>query len=70
MKHNVGTLDRWVRAVAGLTMASLALMLPLSPLLRLAGLGLPGGYLVISALAGTCLGYRMLGRSTCALRPS
>lgn len=69
MNHNVGSLDRTIRGIAGIAMASSAFVLPLpSPALGVA-LGATGGYLVLTALFGRCLGYRMMGRSTCALGP-
>ncbi len=69
MNHNVGSLDRTIRGIAGIAMASSAFVLPLPfPALGVA-LGAMGGYLVLTALFGRCLGYRMMGRSTCALGP-
>jgi len=67
MKHNVGTPDRIVRALAGLAMLACSVMAPLPLLMRVGALGVTGGYLLLSALIGSCLGYRLIGRSTCAI---
>jgi len=60
MKHNVGTGERILRGVLGIGMVASAIVTPV-PLV----VGALGGYLALTSLAGTCLGYRMLGRSTC-----
>jgi hypothetical protein len=65
MAKNVGSWDRAARAVAALSMLVCAVMAPLPLYVRLAGLALPGLYVAVTALAGTCLGYRLIGRSTC-----
>jgi len=63
MNHNVGSLDRIVRALAGIAMAGSAFVLPLPAALVL---GATGGVLVLTALSARCPGYWLLGRSTCA----
>ncbi len=65
MHRNVGTIDRWLRVVGALVMLALALLAPLPLTLRLPIFGMMGGYLLWTALAGSCLGYRLMGRSTC-----
>ena len=69
MKRNVGSTDRWLRGVAGIALVALALFvggaLPLP--LRVLGV-VQGGYLVVTAVVGYCVGYRLLGRSTCPLQ--
>jgi len=67
MKHNVGTWDRVVRAIAGLAMLTCSVMAPLPVLVRGCVLGVPGAYLLLTAVIGSCVGYRVLGKSTCAL---
>lgn len=69
MTKNLGTLDRFLRllAVAGLALGAGAAPLPL--IARLA-LGASGLYLFGTVFFGTCLGYRLLGLSTCALEPA
>lgn len=65
MKTNVGTWDRVARAVAAALMVAAAALAPLPLAVRIAALGLPAIYMAFTALTGTCLGYRMMGRSTC-----
>ncbi len=67
MKRNVGSLDRWFRGLGALAMLTCAVMAPLPLLVRIGALGVSGGYLLFTALAGTCFGYRLMGRSTCPL---
>jgi hypothetical protein len=67
MKRNVGTGERWLRALAGTAMLLGSLLAPWSLLVRVAGLGMMGVYLLFTALAGTCLGYRLIGRSSCPI---
>lgn len=69
MQRNVGTIDRWLRAVAALVMLVLAVVAPLPLMLRLPVFGMMGGYLLWTALAGSCLGYLLMGRSTCPSHP-
>lgn len=66
MKKNVGSLDRAARTIGAIAMLLGALFAP-APLhiaIR-AGIAIMGVYLAFTALAGTCLGYKMVGRSTC-----
>ena len=65
MKHNVGTADRIARALAGLGLLVSSALAPLPLLLRVAVLGVTGGYLLMTSLVTSCLGYRLIGRSTC-----
>jgi hypothetical protein len=60
MKHNVGTTDRILRGTIGLGMVASSIVTPV-PIV----VGVMGGYLALTSLAGSCLGYRMMGRSTC-----
>ena len=69
MKRNVGTMDRVTRAVAGMVMLTCSVMAPLSAAVRLGVFATIGGYLLLTAIVGSCLGYRLMGRSTCALEP-
>lgn len=68
MIRNVGNKDRLFRVFAALPLLVCSVLAPLAPLPRILAFGLPGVYLVFSALAGTCLGYRLMGRSTCEIR--
>jgi hypothetical protein len=67
MKHNLGTPDRILRVLVGLAMLASSVLLPLPLVVRVAVLGGTGGYLLLSSLAGSCLGYALIGRSTCRL---
>jgi hypothetical protein len=69
MNHNVGSLDRIIRLLAGAAMASSPFVLALphpaiSIIVALAGLTM-----VLTALTGHCPGYRLMGRSTCSIGP-
>ncbi len=66
MKQNVARRDRALRAVAGVGMLVGSIFAPLPLVVRLLALGGGGVYLLATALFGACLGYRMLGISTCA----
>lgn len=65
MVKNLGKGDRAARALAvvGLMVGSIFAPLPL--LVRVSGFGLMAVYLLYTALSGTCLGYALLGKSTC-----
>lgn len=60
---NVGTLDRVLRVVAGLAILSLTVIGPKSMW------GLIGIVPLGTALIGFCPAYRLLGISTCAVKP-
>ena len=62
---NVGNADRIARLVVGLALIVAALVAPVSFAFRVGAFATLGGYTVLTALAGTCLGYRLMGRSTC-----
>jgi hypothetical protein len=65
MKKNLGTLDRAMRLVGALGLASCAFLAPLPLAVRALGFGGMAAYLAFNAIAGTCFGYRMMGMSTC-----
>ncbi len=67
MKRNVGNWDRVFRGLAALVMLTSAVMAPLPLVVRVVAFGAMGVYMMFTALAGTCLGYRMMGRSTCPI---
>ncbi|WP_163995103.1 YgaP family membrane protein [Pyxidicoccus caerfyrddinensis] len=64
MTRNVGNVDRTLRAVAAVGLGVCAVVAPVDGWMRglMAAQGL---YFLGTALAGTCLGYRLMGRSTC-----
>ncbi len=65
MTKNVGTMDRVGRGLGAAAMMTCAFLAPLPLAARAAAFGLTGAYLLFTALAGTCLGYRLMGKSTC-----
>ncbi|NTX01061.1 MULTISPECIES: DUF2892 domain-containing protein [Myxococcus] len=69
MKRNVGKVERLFRALGGLMLVTCAVLAPLPLAIRVATFGVLGAYLLFSALAGSCLGYALMGRSTCPLEP-
>jgi len=68
MNRNVAHWDRILRAVAGVSMIAGSFFMPWSLAVRVLLLGMMGGYLVMTALAGTCFGYKMMGMTTCPLQ--
>lgn len=69
MKRNVGNTERLFRGVGGLALATCAVMAPLPLVVRVATFGVLGAYMLFTALAGSCLGYTLMGRSTCPIEP-
>lgn len=70
MRQNVGTTERLVRGLGAAGVITCAFMAPLAAEVRLPLFGVVGGYLLYSALSGTCLGYRLVGKNTCATGPT
>lgn len=68
MIKNLGTADRSLRVVAAGLMAACAALAPWSPTVRYGVLGATAVYMLLTALVGTCLGYRLIGKSTCPTR--
>jgi hypothetical protein len=69
MNRNVANWDRILRAIAGAAMIAGSFMMPWPLVVRVLVLGMMGAYLVMTAVAGTCLGYKMMGMTTCPLHP-
>lgn len=65
MTRNVGSLDRLVRAFAAASLVALFFLSSLPTVARAIAFALPAGYMLFTALQGTCFGYRLMGRSTC-----
>lgn len=65
MTHNTATWDRIVRLLAGAAMLVGSLFAPFPLLVRVLALAVGGIYMLATALSGTCLGYRLIGFSTC-----
>lgn len=68
MTKNVGTWDRALRAVGALLMATCAFAAPLPATVRVPLFGVMAIYMLFTTVSGTCLGYRLMGRSTCPLK--
>jgi len=64
MMKNVGHLDRAGRGLLAIALLVAAWMAPLSLLPRV-GIAATGTYFALTMLFGSCLGYRMIGLSTC-----
>jgi hypothetical protein len=65
MTRNVGKMDRTARALVAIPLAACSFLAPFTLEVRLAAFAAPAVYLLATALAGTCLGYLLLGKSTC-----
>ena len=65
MNKNLGQADRIARVLAGAMFGACAFFAPFELPVRLAVFGGGAAYMLLTALTGTCLGYRMLGMSTC-----
>ena len=65
MQKNLGRSDRGARAVAALALLACTLFSPLPLQLRVPAFGVLAVYLLYTVLSGTCLGYALLGKSTC-----
>jgi len=68
MEKNLGNSDRIARglAIIGLLACSIFSPLPLS--VRVPAFGVLAAYLLYTVLSGTCLGYALLGKSTCPVQ--
>lgn len=64
MQKNVGSMDRLTRGLGALAIVVCAFLSPV-PLWAQFALGASGLYVLFTALFGACLGYRLLGMSTC-----
>ena len=66
MTQNIGTRDRTVRAVASLVFFACTVAAPFPIHVRIFAFAIPGIYMMGTVLVGTCVGYKLMGRSTCA----
>jgi hypothetical protein len=69
MTKNVGTVDRMFRGLGAAVMVACAILAPLPTAVRLPLFGGTALYMLFTVLSGTCLGYRLMGRSTCPAAP-
>ena len=67
MVHNLGSADRIARVVGAVALFAAAVAAPVPFLAQLA-LALTGVYMVGTSLVGTCLGYKLIGVSTCPIK--
>lgn len=65
MTRNLGSADRILRVCGGMAAAVCAVMGPFSLAVRLGVFGATAVFLLATALVGTCVGYRLMGKSTC-----
>jgi hypothetical protein len=65
MTRNLGSSDRILRVSLALAAGACTAAGPFSPLVRLGVFGGTAVYLLATALVGTCVGYRLMGKSTC-----
>lgn len=65
MRKNLSSADRALRAVAVVALLICSVAAPLPPLIRATAFGSMAAYLLFTVLAGTCLGYKLIGKSTC-----
>ncbi len=63
MTRNVGTLDRILRVIVGLALIAFAV---LQPDVSWAWIGWIGIVPILTAVAGWCPAYRLIGASTCS----
>ena len=66
MRKNVGSWDRVARGLGAGGMIVVALVAPWEVWMRI-GVGATGAYVMLTAFVGTCVGYRLMGLSTCPL---
>jgi len=67
LNKNLGNADRVFRAIAAIALLIATFIAPL-PLMAAAGLALTGVYMIGTSLVGTCLGYKLIGVSTCPIK--
>jgi hypothetical protein len=68
MNQNLARWDRVGRTVVATSMLVGAFAARIPWTVAVFALALPAVYMAFTALAGTCLGYRLMGYSTCPVR--
>jgi len=66
-KKNLGNADRALRATVAVALFVATFIAPV-PLMVAVGLALTGAYMIGTTLVGTCLGYKLMGVSTCPVK--
>ena len=67
LNPNLGNADRTIRAIAAVAMLIASFTTPV-PLMAAVGLAVTGVYMIGTSLVGTCLGYKLIGVSTCPIK--
>lgn len=67
LNPNLGKADRTIRAITAVAMLIASFTIPV-PLMAAVGLALTGVYMIGTSLVGTCLGYKLIGVSTCPIK--
>lgn len=65
MTRNVGRTDRLARTLVTIPLFVCGVLAPLPLAVRVLAFVLPAAYVLYTAISGTCLGYRVIGRNTC-----
>jgi len=65
MQKNLGNGDRAVRGMAVVGLVACSVFSPLPLLIRVPAFTGMAVYLLYTVLSGTCLGYALIGKSTC-----
>lgn len=68
MNKNLAGWDRLGRVVVATAMLVAALVARVPWTVAVFALAVPAVYMAFTAVAGTCLGYRLMGYSTCPVR--
>ena len=66
MEKNLGMSDRAARGLSVLGLVACGIYSPLPALVRVPVFGVLAVYLLYTALSGTCVGYALLGKTTCS----
>ena len=66
---NLGNADRLARVAGSLALFAAAVLAPV-PLIAQVAMGASGLYMLGTSLVGTCLGYKLVGASTCPVAKS
>lgn len=69
MTKNLASWDRALRLGVGVALGVAAFAASIDWRLRVGLLGANAVYLLFTALSGTCVGYRLLGMSSCPRTP-
>lgn len=68
MQRNLGNMDRALRLLGALMAGVGAVVAPFPLTARLLAFGGVSLYLLFTSVSGACVGYRLMGKSTCSTR--